>query len=360
MNKDRKHILLFLIAILLLGACNQESVEVAEPQPMKFTFYLQDGEQVNPVTRARPANINATGISLYCVYHTANFQENTGTGSSVYPRIYWNTPVDSNGNATDGSAPRFWMNSPTAMYSFFAHTGKPKMDYPEVPSGLAVKQWGATPKESSITKQTPVCWFLQPDDPKKQIDFLIADSKKDVKFSYIAPVVGLYFKHLFSRIKIRFYNSHGTQLNDCVASVTYGNNVSRGSGIDIGSGAITLDTSLGKHSGTHSMHDGTLTVKASNTTSDYALLAGDVILLPQTVGDGFITVQLSYRPEGAETQQTAMVDIPVPDSTRKLVTGCAYTYNINVIVEINSLKVGEVTLSSWEGQNSTVVDWTQY
>lgn len=365
--------LFLLFPLWVVSSCSngEESVS-GEPQPMRFSFYMKDGDKVTPLSRAAAADLEATGISLYCSYHQSPF---TPTGGD-YPKIYWNTSVDANGNVKDG-IPRYWMMSSQAYYTFWAHSENPTpKSYPSVPAGYA--KWGVTGGlGGGANHHDAIYSFLQLNDPRQQIDFLVADRVKDQQAVYIAPVVGLYFSHFLSRVKLRFYNSHGTQLNNCVAKITYGSGDKKlysGFDANLGSGHINLgDVSKQvTHSGTYPIHDATFTMPATTISPDDAYMAGDVILVPQIVKDGFITVELTYTSEGKTESETAEVEIPAPDRITSMAghsqgatgtflqRGNAYTYNINVIVETTSLKIGNVVLSSWEGQNSTVVDWTDY
>lgn len=332
-----KYLLYALCATALFSACDkQDSEEPNQSKELQFRTYMEEGGEIRPMTRSVTGDLSA-GYYLSGLLSTSNYP-----ASVTYDRLMWGVRMNKDGTYNSSTEKKyFWAEGNSSLrHSFVAYS---------VPTGggTATSLAGATSSQPLLSVV-----YTNSDNPVQQTDFLYSDNSRNIILSQYAPVVNLIFKHRMARVMVKLIGTGGVSLTNCQAKITYASNAVRKAGtVSLGdNAAISLSNSY--HSGTYTL-GATFSLPGTATSAATAVEMGDFILLPkQSLADGWASLTLTYKPDGAVSVQSATMDLPAVDLTSA--AGKQYNILVNVIVESQNLSVAGVTLGVWKAKSGTI------
>lgn len=335
-----KHLLYILCAAALLPGCSKESLgeEPQEPQPIQFRTFIEEGGEIRPMSRAVAGDLS-TGYYLAGLLSTSNYP----TASGTYNQLMWNVGMNKDGTYKSSTEKKyFWSEGNAALRHTFVAYSAP------IAGGSTV----TSPAGGTSSQPLLSVVYTNVDDPTKQTDFLYTDNSRNLLLTQYAPVVNLIFKHRMTRVMVKLIGTGGVSLTECRAQISYRSSTIRKTGTVflVDNGAITLSNSY--HAGTYNLGS-SFSLPGTATSAATAVEMGDLILLPkQSLTEGWATLTLSYKIDGAITAQSATVDLPAVDLSST--AGKQYNILINVIVESQNLSVAGITLANWTPKSTTI------
>lgn len=291
-------ILLPLFLLLLLSAC-EERGDVILNTPKELTFGVTlDGRDVSVQSRAAgipDADILGRGITV-AGYRTDGLME--ADPDAAYPNFFdqeaGKSPVQT---LTKDASDKFKVGLTTQevkdnqYLSFFAWA----QNAPITGCGITGSVTDGT------TKGFPYLDVTNAADPTKQND-VVAAQKYNMLYDYMVSAVDLDFKHMLSKLTFKARTASGTGIVITKAGIKYGaNKVYQTAqyaynGTDtIGEWKTYANYQAASSTALNICRDAFPTVHDGDLQS-----LGEVLLIPQTVDDNFMTLEVSYKIEGID------------------------------------------------------------
>ncbi len=289
------------LAILTLASCSADETEMQSSNELKpITFFSN-------VTTTRSANVNlqkvqiASGVKVGVFVKGIDNYITNGNNASL--------TADGNGNFTG-----------TTLY------------YPTDGSAVSVYAYAPYNTAFSSKEQSAVAFSVAADQSADNgylnSDLLCGAPTGTNSFTKESGAVALNFKHMLSKLTVKFTTSQDTDVDLKGATINVVNTLP--------------STTLKVSDGTLGTASGTATnIKAVTFANDATEFLASAVLVPQTVAAGsFIQVLLADKMLNAKLSSSATFE-----------SGKAYTYNVNISGKGADTKA-EIVLSS------TVTDWT--
>ena len=289
-------ILLPLFLLLLLSACEERDDAILNT-PKELTFGVTlDGRDISVQSRAAgipDTDILSRGITV-AGYRTDGLME--ANPDAAYPNFFdqeaGKSPVQT---LTKDASDKFKVGLTTQevkadqYLSFFAWA----QNAPAAGCGITGSVTDGT------TKGFPYLDVTNAADPTKQND-VVAAQKYNMLYDYMVSAVDLDFKHVLSKLTFKTRTASGTGIVITKAGIKYGANkvyqTARYAynGTDtIGEWKTYANYQAANSTALNICRDALPTIHDGDLQS-----LGEVLLIPQTVGDDFMTLEVSYKIEG--------------------------------------------------------------
>ncbi len=289
------------MALLTLASCSSDENESQNSNPLKPITI------VSSVSATRSANVNLQKVQIANGVQVGVFVK----GTDGYITNGDNAVLTANGSGTFTG---------TTLY------------YPTDGSAVSVNAYAPYATAFNSADESAVAFSVaanqSTDDGYLQSDLLWGTPTGTNAFTKETSAVVLNFKHMLSKLTVKFTTSEDTDVDLKGATINVVNTLPT--------------TSLKVSDGTLGTATGTATaIKAVNFASDATEFLASAVLVPQTVAAGsFIQVVLSDKMLNAQLSSAATFE-----------SGKSYTYNVNISGQGADAKA-EIVLSS------TVTDWT--
>ena len=321
--------------------------EGAEGQPIKFNFFVEEGDNLipyqdywnatnpqlpGPLTRAADNDLSI-GFKLYGWYNSIDAPDGISsmTCSEDAPadkRFFDGITVNRDG--TYSGEKRFWVADGTTRHSFAAISGK---------STRGSYLYKGFTKAAFV----PVADHYVDSDPKYQTDLLVAYGPINIISNSTAPTVNITFKHALSKILFKLIVKGGVTLHNCSMGITYAESAVRENVAYYYTGKYFTSWS-GSLSGTYTIGSN-LIIPASANSEETAVELGNMKMHSGlNLPDGWLTVTIKYaKTLGGALEAPLKTKLPA----RILQQGVQYTYYLLVNEFTDNLSVTGVTLEPW-------------
>lgn len=336
----KQYLFPLLLSSLIFTACQKQDdespISPSGPQELRFSAYMEEGSEIRPMTRSVTGDLSA-GYRLSGLLATSNYPAKVN-----YDRLMWNVGVNKNGTYKSAAEKKyFWAEGNAALrHTFVAYS---------VPTGGST----AASLTGGISSQPLLSVvYTNADNPTLQTDFLYADNSRNLLLTKYAPVVKLIFKHRMVRVMIQLIGTGGVSLTECQAQIAYKPTTIRKAGVVSLGDNTAISFSNSYHGGSYKLGR-SFSLPGSAISAATAVEVGDLILLPeQNLADGWATLTLTYKPDGAVTVKSDTIDLPAVN----LISAAGRQYNIlvNIIIESQNFSVAGVTLSDWKTKSATI------